>query len=218
MTRLVATAAIFVALGAAPASGASSARRPDCEPADARVLLSSAEVTVYGYAPDSGDRQDILRACTGAGVDLSLSTVSGGGSYYRPPVMALSGNTVAVVTDGPEDLLEITAVQVAQDGFRYVIGRPRERVGGLRVRPDGRMAWISCPLSPEQGLVTVVSPRPNCVRAGGSRNRVYVFSPRPRRVRRIGSGCQLNPRSLRMSRRVVTWTQRGQRRRHVYRR
>ncbi len=95
MIRLVAALVVLLAVGIAHAPGASSssALRPDCEPANARVLLANTKVTVYGHGRDSGDRQDLLAACAADGVDLSLGDPTG--TYYRPPVMALSGDTVA---------------------------------------------------------------------------------------------------------------------------
>lgn len=210
------TLGVMLVLGVMVVTSAAGEGRPRCEPRNAKVLLSNAQVTVYGYGSRAEpELQVALRACTADGFDTSLGTSSG--DYYRPPVMALSDRTVAFVTDGFLGL-EISAIQVDRDGFRYTVPRPRERIGALRVRPDGRMAWVSCPLPAAQDDELVTSPRPNCVRAERSQNRVHLSSARgflP--ARRIGRGRQLDPRSLRMSSRLVSWCQNGRRRHFTFR-
>ena len=52
------------------------------------------------------------------------------------------------------------------------IGRPEERIGSIRVRPDGTVAWIACPLGPDADPdKLIISPKPECVRPRRARNR-----------------------------------------------
>lgn len=195
--------------------GAATTQKIDCGPRDRHVvLLANDDAALYGY-PRGHEFEGSLHGCTRDGYDLQLA--GGLNAYARPPVMALNHRTVAVVTDGVVDELVVRSRRLEPEGFDYRVLRPRERIGALRVQPDGSMAWVSCPVIDEKPDEALVSPRPNCVRAGRSRNRVYLFTARNRKTRRVGSGQGLNPRSLRMSPTAVSWTRDGIRRRFVYR-
>lgn len=220
LSRAAWIAALAAATSAVWAATAPAAPRVDCGPRDRPgiVVLSNDEAALY-RSPGGTE----LRGCDRDGVDYPLAGHLNG-FYPGPPTMALSGRTAAFVTDGLEDGLVVQSQRLQREGgFFYRVFRPRERIGKLRVRRDGSMAWVSCPVIDEKPDETLNSPRPNCVRAGRRRNSVYLFTPGDRypmtaKTRRIGSGRRLDPRSLRMSATTISWVRKGKRRRVVYRR
>jgi hypothetical protein len=101
------------------------------------------------------------------------------------------------------------------------IGRPEERIGSIRVRPDGTVAWIACPLGPDADPDKIISRKPECVRPRRARNRVLLFRPaqgfRDERIRQLSAASRIDPASLRMNATTVSWTRSGRRVRYRYR-
>lgn len=219
MHKLIATAAVAVAIVCAggSVSGARSSR-PTCKQPGSTVFASNSLVTMYGYTQGREDGE--LDACDGHGFSTPMGDPTG--DFYRPPVMALSKSIAVTATNGPDDGLTIRITQVTPSGFFYRLHRPRnEHLGGLRATGDGHVAWISCPLPNLPDRPYLISPQPNCVRAGRSNDKVFLFTPaRPGHhegFKRIGQGRHIDPRSIAMSNSIVSWCQNGRRARYVYR-
>ena len=136
--------------------------------------------------------------------------------------MALSGEMTAIVGDSDEAGIQIRTLALRPGAERTPIALPEERVGSIRVRPDGTVAWIACPLGPDADPdEIIISPKPECVRPRRARNRVVLFRPvrgfRDERVRELSVASRIDPRSLRMSATTVSWTRDGRRVRYRYR-
>jgi hypothetical protein len=94
-------------------------------------------------------------------------------------------------------------------------GRPAVKIGSLRVKRNGSMAWIMCPERefPELGPgPEPASRRPNCVKTG-DRNRVYKVEAPSERPKLLDKGSDIDPSSLRRKGSVISWVADGKRRR-----
>jgi hypothetical protein len=194
--------------GRADASGA-----PGCVPAGARVLLSNSTAAIFH------DELGFIAGCAANGTKYNLDIAA---LAYKPPIMALSGEMTAIVSDTDEQGIQIRTLALRPGAERTPIALPQERVGSIRVRPDGTVAWIACPLGPDADPdKIIVSPKPECVRPRRARNRVVLFRPvrgfRDERVRELSVASRIDPRSLRMSATTVSWTRGGRRVRYRYR-
>jgi hypothetical protein len=173
---------------------------------------------MFGYTHGREDGE--LDACDGHGFSTPMGDPTG--DFYRRPVMALSKRIAVTATNGPDDGLSIRITQVTPNGFFYRLHRPRnEHLGGLRATADGHVAWVSCPLPNVPDRPYLISPEPNCVRAGPANDKVFLFTParpgHPEGFKRIGQGHHLNPRSIHMSSSTVSWCQDRHRVRFIYR-
>jgi hypothetical protein len=207
-----------IGLAMALTSGGSDGRAdatsgPGCVPAGAPVLLSNSSAAIY-RAPLGG-----ISGCAANGTRYNLGIAA---FAYKPPIMALSGEMTAIVSDTDEQGIQIQTHALRPGAERTPIALPQERVGSIRVRPDGTVAWIACPLGPHADPdKIIISPKPECVRPRRARNRVVLFRPRrgfrDERVRELSVASRIDPRSLRMSATTVSWTRNGHRVRHRYR-
>ena len=176
------------------------------------MLLSNSSAAIYR---SSG----FIAGCAANGTRYNLGIPD---FAYKPPIMALSGEMTTIVGDSDEEGIQIQTLALRPGAERTEIGRPEERVGSIRVRPDGTVAWIACPLGPDADPdKIIISPKPDCVRPRRARNRVLLFRPakgfRDERVRQLTAASRIDPTSLRMSATTVLWTRSGHRVRYRYR-
>jgi hypothetical protein len=197
-----------VLLGAGLAAPAHSATL-SCPPPGSRTLISHRDARLY-------TNRGALQGCV-TGADL-LVPFGSQGTFYRPPVMALSGHFAAVVINDPnrDDPYQVTVIEMVRNGYVRGIRRPEERIGSLRVRPDGAVAFIACPPGRYDPTDPPITPGPTCMHAGRWRNTVVLALPH-RAPRGLGRGRRLDPASLQMSNTTVSWLQDGHRRRVRYR-
>jgi hypothetical protein len=217
---LIATLAAVIAsvalaagsLGAVPpalVAGSPGVAPPACPPAGGHTLLESAGARMY-TTRDGG-----LGVCTIA--EGRWAVLAFAETFYRPPVMALAGTMAAMVVNDPnDDYPFIQAIDLGPSGFRRVFNRPHERIGSLRVRPDGTLAFIACPPGHYDSADPPITPGPTCRHAGHWRDTVYLAA-RGRGVRRVAHGRRLAPASLQLSDTTISWRQDGRRRRMAYR-
>lgn len=83
------------------------------------------------------------------------------------------------------------------------------KLGTVRVRPDLGVAWIACP---RRERTNPLSRAPECTRPGRARNTVFVAPAGADEARRVDRGRAIDPLSLRLDGRRMTWRH-GERRR-----
>ncbi len=209
----VAAICLAMALTSGPSAGrADSTSAPGCVPAGAAVLLSNSSAAIYR---SSG----FIVGCAANGTRYNLDIAE---LAYKPPIMALSGEMTAIVGDSDEAGIQIRTLALRPGAEATPIGRPEERIGSIRVRPDGTVAWIACPLGPDADPdKIIISPKPECVRPRRARNRVLLFRPaqgfRDERIRELSAASRVDPASLRMNATTVSWTHSGRIMRYRYR-
>jgi len=214
--RALAAGAVGLALvlTSGPADGrADSPSAPVCVPAGAPVLLSNSTAAIFR------DELGFIVGCAANSTRYNLGIAE---LAYKPPIMALSGEMTATVHDSDEAGIQIRTLALRPGAEATPIGRPEERIGSIRVRPDGTVAWIACPLGPDADPdKLIISPKPECVRPRRARNRVLLFRPaqgfRDERIRQLSAASSIDPASLRMNATTVSWTRDGRRVRHRYR-
>jgi len=88
--------------------------------------------------------------------------------------------------------------------------RPRQlwKVGSLRVKANGSVAWIACPERKKRRAIGLRNP--NCVRAGDY-NYVMADEVGSKRQRVLGRGRGIDPASLRLAGSTVSWVKNGRR-------
>lgn len=199
-----AAALLLTAAGTGPAHAGAAL----CRPSEARTLISNAYASLY-------TRRGALYGCAnGREEPVTLAFAR---TFYRPPVMALAGTMSAIViNDSANDFPYIQALDLGPSGYRVVLRRPEERIGSLRIRSDGALAFIACPPGSYDAADPPISPGTRCKRPSQTRNTVYVALPH-RQLRRIVRAVQIDPASLRMSDTTLSWRQSGKRRRVLYR-
>lgn len=201
-------------LTSGPGDGrADASSAPGCVPAGAPVLLSNSTAAIYL------EQLGGIAGCAANGTRYNLGIAE---LAYKPPIMALSGEMTAIVDDSDEAGIHIRTLALRPGAEATPIGRPEERIGSIRVRPDGTVAWIACPLGPDADPdKIIISPKPECVRPRRARNRVLLFRPaqgfRDERIRQLSAASRIDPASLRMNATTVSWTRNGRRVRHRYR-
>jgi len=206
--RLIATLVVAVAMPALPAAQAGSATTA-CGPAGSRTLVDNASARLYTTHTGA------LGGCAFASGRAAVLAFAE--TFYRPPAMALSGTMAAMVINDPNaDSPVIQAIDLGPSDYRLVLSRPRERVGSIRVRPDGTLAFISCPPGRYDPADPPISPGPGCRHAGPRLDTVYIAVAH-RGLRRVARGHGIDPTSLRLSETTISWRQDGRRRRMAYR-
>jgi hypothetical protein len=210
MTRVVLcvlTAVLAVCLTAGSAAAGESAPAK-CRPKGAKVLESHGDIAVVRTVDGA------LASCTPSLPGLGLLALEE--EWFPLPAVDLNGRVAGFAILDAVDGLTITAIELGvENGFLHRTYRPPRRVGSLRVRPNGVVAWIACGAKlriPLDGMKA--DPRPTCVRPGPSMKRVFVSTPGPTRtrVRMLARSRGIDPRSLRLGGQTLTWRDRGRRR------
>ena len=181
--------------------------------AKARVYRTPAPKTVRGF---------VVSACA-----FSLGVpFSDDGDFvftFLSPALSLRGATVGLAfdvcdVDGCRTTVGVWDLSKPENDLRFGLGgadagpgaNPDRRgdsdykVGSLRHRPNGAIAWIECPETGSGYDVITARRGPNCVRAG-SFDRVYKLDPRTRKRKVLDRGHDVDPSSLRLSGQTLSW-------------
>ncbi len=203
-------------------TGEAGTRYARCGPADAKTIVANDRVRIYKVITPRDESKDDVVACL-EDSDVRRTLESPGDTFYvfRPPALQLRGTLVGSAIDfcpPEEDCL--TSIQVRDlsrpsepsallNGSR---GTPRRlfKVGSLRFRPNGSLAWIAC--SENDAQVFSASRQPNCVRPGRGRTWVVRKSVGMSKAEVLDTGRRIDPSSLRLSGSRLTWKKDGRRR------
>lgn len=203
-----------------------------CPPEGTQTLIRNDVAVVYRKPTRDQARQFDVLGCAFSRPERHAILDQPPTSFlFLPPALSLSGTVVGygeLVCGGEEEgcFTLVAAGDLARDGAPVgnsiggMSADPRRspvKVGSLRVRGNGSMAWITCPerefadTDPIPG-----SRRPNCVRKG-SFDRVYKVEAPSRRPRLLDQGRDIDPSSLRRSGSRISWVSGGKRRRATLR-
>jgi hypothetical protein len=144
----------------------------------------------------------------------SRELVFGSDWFHRPAVdvsrtlvgfafVAGDGAEAATTTIGIEDLAKPFGKDRLLDLPIFQV-----KVGSLRLKSNGSIAWIQCPVLANSSVDG--NQRPNCVSAGRSRNSVYKRDTLTKQgFDRLDSGRQIDPSSLRLRGSTLSWVNHG---------
>jgi hypothetical protein len=192
--------------------------------------VQNAKARVYRTTPHPKTLRGFrVWGCTfSVGVPLSLDD----GDYvftFLPPALSLRGATLGTAADvcdfsaggngcttsvGVWDLtkLDTDPGYIVSGADAGPLPNTTYKVGSLRHRSNGDIAWIECPETTIQSEVTA-DRGPSCVRRG-SFDRVYKLDSRTRKRRVLDRGHDIDPSSLRLSGQTLSWRA-GRRTRHA---
>lgn len=218
----VAVATYFILVFTLASTGEAESRYASCGPADARTIAANDRVRVYKVVtPEDNAKDDVVACLQDSGVRDTLE--SPGDTYYvfRPPALQLRGTLVASAIDfcPPEEdcLTSIAVSDLSRFGDRSALlngshDAPRRlfKVGSLRFRPSGSVAWIACTENDPQ--VFSASRQPNCVRPGRGRKWVMRKRVGSNKAEVLDTGQQIDPSSLHLAGSRLTWKKDGRRR------
>lgn len=222
LTLLAGSGAAALAALTLTSTGEAGARYATCGPADAKTIVANDRIRVYKVVTPGDNAEDDVVACL-QDSDIRRTLASPGDTYYvfRPPALQLRGTLIGSAIDfcpPEEDCL--TSIQVEDlsrpsdpsallNGSR---GAPRRlfKVGSLRFRPSGSIAWIACTENDTQ--VFSASRQPNCVRPGRGRKWVMRDGGGSTKAEVLDTGRQIDPSSLRLAGSRLTWRKDGRRR------
>ena len=225
-SSLLAAVLLVLVLGLVSESGSDAA--PAASPAAHRKCLPhGTKVVAQGREGRAYDANGDLYGCLYSNRKPILLAQDGHSAWFPPPAVAWAGPLVAyAVTDFLEPTGEHTTVRIEDlstsgsdeptTTVRALRIRSDAKVGSLRVRRNGGIAWIQCPprggYSVDRGYG---DPRPNCTRPGRSVNTVYKHDsddPDPQGRVRLDRGRKIDPRSLKLHGSRLTWRE-GKKRR-----
>jgi hypothetical protein len=201
------------------ATGEAGTRYASCGPADAKTLVANEQIRVYKVTTSRDDAAGDVVACL-EGSDVRRKLESPGDTYYafRPPALQLRGTLIASAIDFCDPNADCETSIAVEDLSRASEstgllnsshGTPRRlvKVGSLRFRPNGSVAWIACSENDRQ--VFSASRQPNCVRPG--RDRIWVMRKivGSAKAEVLDTGRRIDPSSLRLSGQRLTWREAG---------
>ena len=198
------------------ATGEAGTRYANCGPADARTIIANERIRVYKDADD-----DVVACLEGTDVRRTLESPRDTYYVFRAPALQLRGTLIGSAIDfcdpqaDCETSIAVQDLSRASEGSGLLngsTGAPRRlvKVGSLRFRPNGSVAWIAC--SENDPQVFSASRQPNCVRAG--RDRIWVMRKivGASKAEVLDTGRHIDPSSLRLSGQQLTWREAGRRR------
>lgn len=212
--RLAATALLLITIVATSvavaAARSSDETRRACRPHGSKTLVESRQARVYR---DKFRGAQFAFGCFySEGREWDLDDPPGQTSLFRPPAIALAGSLVGFgMTAAGDQYIDI--VDLRHGGGPPGKGRVPQllstntravRVGSVALRPNGAIAWITCP-SDDNGSW---DQEPNCVRPG-ARNRVFRLNSNRTKLRLLDRGRGIDPSSLRRSGGKIRWTKRN---------
>ena len=212
----------------AAGGGVRAAAEEPCSREGSTTLLVNSVARVYRVPERSTRSFRVIGCAFAAGYEIAID--QGTETYaYLPPGMSLDRTVVGIgllicredgdcetrmyAYDLANNGLPVGS-QIGTPGFGR-LGRPAVKVGSLRVRRNGSMAWIACPerSDPELGPgPEPASRRPNCVKPG-SLDRVYKVEAPSAKPRLLDKGRDIDPSSLRRKGSIISWVAGGKRRR-----
>lgn len=219
---LLGSCAAAAAILTVPPAGEADARQATCGPNNAKTIVANDRIRVYKEAAPRGEDGDIEACLEGTQVRRVLESQLDTTYTFRPPAMQLRGSMIGLATDfcdqetGCETYVNVldlsktfTEKPTSINGSQ---GEPRRlvKVGSLRFRPNGSMAWIACTENDPQ--VFSASRQPNCVRPGRGRKWVMRKRVGSSKAEVLDSGRQIDPSSLRLAGSRLTWKKDGRRR------
>jgi hypothetical protein len=136
---------------------------------------------------------------------------------FLPPAMSLRGVTLGTAddvcdVDGCRTTVGVWDLSKPESDLGYDLGGAGAgpvpggiyKVGSLRHRRNGAIAWIACPETTTTESSLRARRGPNCVRAG-SFDRVYELDSGTRKRRVLDRGHDIDPSSLRLSGQTLSW-------------
>ena len=199
-------------LAIAPAAAAPAGAR--CSPPRTVQLLANSKGRVYQYK-----RSRTIVACLLTSGRRTMLDYPPDEVAYPLPAIDLTGYYVAYALEDNSDpngradtILQIRDLRTGatplafEPGGVYATGRPNRydaKVGSVRVRPNGSLAWIACRqrdnIREEWG-----DPRPSCVRPGGT-DEVRIISAGEPSATTLEVSRGIDPRSLRLKDGRISW-------------
>jgi hypothetical protein len=203
-----------VALGVPVASHADD-RRAHCGPAGAKTIIANERIRIYKEPADEDDVSNVAACLAGTNVVRQLEGPRDTYYVFRPPALQLRGTAIGSATDycgdeagcqtiiSVQDLARPSPEQFLNEHRGGLGGQRRVKVGSLRFRPSGSLAWIAC-IEPDPEVFSA-SRAPNCVRPGRGRKWVMRKLVGADTAEVLDSGRQIDPSSLRLSGTHLTW-------------
>jgi len=227
MKRLAACVLIATIVGVSARSvSLAEVAAETCVPREARVLASSAEASVYRVSVRKRRRGYEVFACVRGSRQRPVQIADGDFDFvFGGPALSLNGTVLGYALDicdfsagGDGCRTEVHVEDLADEGRSRQLGfsaagplsyRP-VKVGSLRARPNGDVAWIACPEFASD--TDIVGERgPTCVRPGNT-DRVYALDAQSGRRSRLDLSKRIDPGSLRREGSRVSWIRAGHRR------
>jgi hypothetical protein len=217
-TRPAAVALVISALCLSLANASARAdTAPGCKVPQTRIVGQSSEMRVLRFT--SGPNTGTSLACWQATGEL----IGLGPGYYPPPAFAVAGEFLVNAVDNcqPVDAVSDGGCETTVEVYRPFAGPDQHQlytpaffhdavektiVGSIVARPNGGAAWIACRRRGEQYNS---SPR-HCLHPGRHAQVVAVNAFRGRR-RLLDEGDRIDPSSLRLHGRTVSWRSDGSR-------
>lgn len=220
LRRGVAAALLAAGLAAAVVYTQASADGPaaaGCGPAEAKTLARGSQARVYRAPFDNRFRRYQILACLeGAAEPYEVDRPDFEQFAFSRPAVDVAGPLIGYALiqgqeetgGGPAEVVVVVEdLRAPGNPLRLTRAGPhvRAKVGSLKLRTNGAIAWIACP-EPDEFPVGYM--RPTCAEAGAL-NTVYRWSAGERRREVLDRGRRISPRSLRLRDGRVHWRNGG---------
>jgi hypothetical protein len=216
--RSLTASATVASLVAAAAAGAfvvapsgTRAASGGCNPSGSKTILADRSARIYSLRDGDPARGFALWGCAySAGKQITLDAPDQIYAFL-PPALHLNRSVVGFgfdLCDG-DCRTTVTAVDLttgADINAGPASASTRVKIGSLRVRSNGSVAWIACPEHQRRDLTA--SRRPNCVRAG-SLDSVYRRRVGSRTRELLDRGRAIDPSSLSLTGTTLSWLHNG---------
>jgi hypothetical protein len=179
-----------------------------CRPKGARLLASNASATLF-FA-----QRQVFGCFLHSGAPLPVWL---GEFAFATHTMSLAGPLVASGYDddpdgrsGLESTIGVTDLRDPEFGInRGTLMEPNAYPAtavllATRLRPNGAVAWLSCPDESEERVLA----KP-CRRLGGIKKHLYVWASRADEARLVGNSRWIDRRTLKLRGSLLTWRDRG---------
>lgn len=185
----------------------------ECRPRRSRTVVASSTARAFSLKEQGGTS---LYGCLLArGVEVFLAG-DPDQVPFPPPAIALAGPLVAYAEDAcdPEDcstVVRVTDLRDEERGLnRSIAADPLRRtdelvarLGSVRVKANGAVAWISCDRGFDYGELC---------KKGGRATRVWKLGAAAEKPKLVASGAGIDPRSLQLRGSRLNWRQSGRQR------
>ena len=206
--------------------GAGGSKR--CRPKGSHTLIENRYARVFTERDRSSALRgyEIFGCAFSRGKEIALD-VPDATFAFLPPAISLTHEIVGFAVESCDEGTETCTTDVA--GIRltdtdistqHVQGYSADptsqqvvKVGSLRMKRNGSVAWITCPERSVQPDEVIGARHPNCVRPG-DRDRVYKLEGRAGKATLLDHGRAIDPSSLRRGGSRLSWLH-GRHRRHA---